>query len=97
MRMGRRVTRGITALALAVGLAAGGMFGAGSATAAATAPAIATDESPPPGYEYAGEFFWHSSCVEAGNAGMNRGWSHYVCLGETFSTDYYELWIRPKR
>lgn len=92
-----RITRGIGAVILTVGLTGGGLFGAPSAGAAptATAPVATTADSPPAGYEYAGEFFWGSSCDEAGQAGMNRGWSDYVCIGSW--NDNYDLWIKPTR
>ncbi len=89
-----RLTRWLATATLAAGLAGGGLLSAAPVGAAPMAPTSAT-VSIPPDYEYAGEFFFGASCDEAGQAGMNRGWSHYICDGAWNRN--YDLWIKPKR
>ncbi|MEU5884253.1 hypothetical protein [Spirillospora sp. NPDC047279] len=38
-------------------------------------------------------FYWHSSCKEAGKAGVrNEGWEAWDCKGSSAPWEEYELW-----
>lgn len=41
-----------------------------------------------------GTFYWHSSCDEAGRGGIPRAWSAYVCLGDGWPWDSYDLYVK---
>lgn len=55
---------------------------------------LAPTEDPPAGYTYEGTFYWHSSCDEAGRGGIPRAWSAYVCLGDGWPWDSYDLYVK---
>lgn len=90
----RRALLGVAAVAaLAVGTAAPAQAGTG----AAGQGSVTLRESPPSGYVYIDHYFWHSSCEQAGKAGLNKAWRAYVCVnGSGSPLDDYELWVKPK-
>lgn len=51
-------------------------------------------EDPPAGYVYEGTFYWHDSCEEAGKGGIPRAWSAYVCIGDGWPWDSYNLYVK---
>jgi hypothetical protein len=61
---------------------------------AAHSAAAIRSEDPPAGYSYEGNFYWHASCEAAGQGGIPRAWSAYVCLGDGWAWDSYNLYVK---
>ncbi|HEX6473049.1 MAG TPA: hypothetical protein VF069_28425 [Streptosporangiaceae bacterium] len=89
-------------LVVAAVTATAAIAGTGATSAqAATAPAAANAarchhpcSNPPPGggWRYVDNYFWASSCIGAGNRGIdNRLWARYECYGSTWTN--YDLWV----
>jgi hypothetical protein len=74
----------------------GSVSGVRTALAKDVGPKGDDPECPPAGrgWKYIGEYFWASTCISAGNGGINAGsWKQYQCTcGGAFSD--YELWVR---
>jgi len=62
--------------------------------ATAHAATIVPTDDPPAGYTYEGTFYWHDSCEEAGKGGVPRAWSTYVCIGDGWPWDSYDLYVK---
>lgn len=101
-----RRSLGSTGTRLRIGLAvaataAAVMSGAGAASAQVmstpTTSALRCDHpcsNPPPGggWRYVDNYFWASSCIDAGNRGINSHlWARYQCYGSTWTN--YDLWV----
>ena len=54
---------------------------------------VKTDDVPP-GYSYEGNFYWHDSCEAAGQGGIPRAWSAYLCIGDGWVFDSYNLYVK---
>lgn len=92
-----RIRRALLGVAAAAALVTGAAVPAQAATSAAVPPTVTLRDTPPAGYVYIDHYFWHSSCVETGDAGMNKAWTAYVCINGSGSPfDDYELWVKPK-
>ncbi|WP_194896803.1 hypothetical protein [Catenulispora pinisilvae] len=65
--------------------------GPGAVHAAATT--IKTDTIPP-GYSKQGSYYWHDSCEAAGQAGIPKSWTAYLCIGDGWPWDSYDLWVK---
>lgn len=98
---GRRATRSRLGIGLALAMAAAAtVSGAGAAVAQVTSSpttALRCDHpcsEPPPGggWKYIDNYFWASSCIGAGNRGIDQGvWARYECYGS--ATTNYDLWV----
>jgi hypothetical protein len=99
-------TRGATRTRLGIGfalamVAAATVSGVGTASAQAMSSSPTTAlrcdhpcSKPPPGggWSYIDNYFWASSCIDAGNRGINSGlWARYECYGS--ATTNYDLWV----
>jgi hypothetical protein len=105
---GRGLTRALLGTGLAAAVtAAAAIAGTGAASAqagsaqagSATASAVRCDHpcsNPPPGggWRYVDNYFWASSCIGAGNRGIDsKLWARYECYGSTWTN--YDLWVHP--
>jgi hypothetical protein len=82
------------AVAVAVGLPSAHAAALAGNTAQVHTAVLAPADNPPPGYTYEGTFYWHASCEEAGNGGIPRAWSAYICLGDGWPWDSYDLYVK---
>jgi hypothetical protein len=102
----RKHPSGPTGTRLRVGLAitamaATAIAGTGTATAKITEVPTTTAmrchhpcSNPPAGggWQYIDNYYWASSCIAAGNRGINAHlWARYECFGSTWTN--YDLWV----